>query len=62
MKILFQGTVVMGHVGLCHIDPNYWDEPEEFRPERFLNESGKFRIPKEGFLPFGTGEQAAVQA
>ncbi|XP_063858293.1 cytochrome P450 2L1-like isoform X1 [Scylla paramamosain] len=55
-----KGTIVIGNIGFCHFDPNYWDEPEEFRPERFLNESGKLSIPKEAFLPFGTGKRSCL--
>ncbi|KAG0727780.1 Cytochrome P450 2L1 [Chionoecetes opilio] len=55
-----KGTVITGYAGFCHFDPNYWNEPEEFRPERFLNESGKLIIPKEAFIPFGTGKRSCL--
>lgn len=55
-----KGVTVAGHIGFCHKDPNYWDEPEQFRPERFLNESGKLSIPKEAYLPFGIGKRSCL--
>lgn len=55
-----KGTLITGYSGFCHFDPNYWDEPEEFRPERFLNKSGKLSIPKEAFLPFGVGKRSCL--
>ena len=60
LLLIFQGSIVVGHTGFCHFDPNYWDQPEEFRPERFLNESGKLSVPKSAFMPFGTGEDHNV--
>ena len=41
---------------LYHImrDPDYWQDPESFKPERFLDEDGKV-IKEERFVPFGIG-------
>ena len=38
-----------------HIDPKLWDNPEEFRPERFLDDSGQLR-QLEHYMPFGLGK------
>jgi cytochrome P450 len=37
------------------MDPKLWDEPEKFKPSRFLNTEGKVTKP-EYFLPFGVGK------
>ncbi|KAG7160900.1 Cytochrome P450 2L1-like 2 [Homarus americanus] len=55
-----RGTMVSGSIASCHSDPQYWDHPEEFRPERFLDESGKLNVPKDGFLPFGVGKRRCL--
>lgn len=39
-------------------DPDYWHEPEEFRPERFLKNE-KFVKP-EGFICFGAGKRICI--
>lgn len=39
-----------------HNDPNLWDEPEAFKPERFINVEGKVKKP-DCFLPFGVGKK-----
>ncbi|CAG7718903.1 unnamed protein product [Allacma fusca] len=44
--------------GIQH-DPEVWDEPEEFRPERFLDENRKFR-KNENLLIFGTGKRSCL--
>jgi len=36
------------------MDPNVWEEPEQFRPERFLDEFGKV-VGKERIMPFSIG-------
>lgn len=38
-----------------HNDPKLWDDPEAFKPERFINAEGKVKKP-DCFLPFGVGE------
>jgi len=42
-----------------HMDPEVWDQPEEFRPERFLTEEGKLHKPKH-FMPFGAGQRMCL--
>lgn len=37
-----------------HKDPEYWEDPEVFRPERFLDADGKL-LYKDRLLPFGLG-------
>lgn len=39
-----------------HNDPKLWDEPELFKPERFITTDGKVKKP-DGFLPFGVGKK-----
>lgn len=41
------------------MDPTLWDEPEDFRPSRFLNSEGKVTKP-EYFLPFGVGRRMCL--
>ena len=40
-------------------DPEYWPEPETFKPERFLDDSGKV-IKEERFVPFGVGKRVCI--
>ncbi|KAK9879857.1 hypothetical protein WA026_008361 [Henosepilachna vigintioctopunctata] len=42
-----------------HMDPNLWDEPEKFKPSRFVNSEGKVVKP-EYFLPFGVGRRVCL--
>merc|ERR1719225_1420552 len=42
-----------------HMDPEVWDQPEEFRPERFLTAENKVQKPKH-FMPFGSGQRMCL--
>ncbi|KAJ7372960.1 hypothetical protein OS493_015425 [Desmophyllum pertusum] len=39
-----------------HHNPDYWTDPFCFRPERFLDEQGRFHV--EGILPFSLGKRS----
>ncbi|KAF2355063.1 Cytochrome P450 [Trinorchestia longiramus] len=56
-----KGTIVQVANYCIHHDPQYWDDPHKFYPERFLDESGtKFTAPKQGFFAFGSGRRQCV--
>ncbi|XP_038066319.1 cytochrome P450 2J6-like [Patiria miniata] len=40
-------------------DPKHWPEPEQFKPERFLNERGVAVKPEE-LIPFSTGRRSCI--
>ncbi|XP_063917295.1 cytochrome P450 306a1-like isoform X4 [Zophobas morio] len=46
-----KGTTIMPLLWGIHMDPKVWEKPEEFRPERFLDDQKKF-VPSESILPF----------
>ncbi len=43
----------------AHHSPKYWDEPEEFRPERWLGDAAKKRKPYT-YIPFGGGKRSCI--
>ncbi|NXP18603.1 CP3AT protein, partial [Scytalopus superciliaris] len=51
--------VVMIPAFVLHRDPEYWPEPDEFRPERFSKEN-KEGIDPYTFLPFGAGPRNCI--
>jgi cytochrome P450 len=40
-----------------HMDKETWGDPENFRPERFLDDDGKLCLKKDLSLPFGAGKR-----
>ncbi|XP_068941481.1 cytochrome P450 3A4-like [Petaurus breviceps papuanus] len=54
-----KGTVVMASPFVLHRDPDYWPEPEEFRPERFSKENKESMNPYT-YLPFGAGPRNCI--
>jgi cytochrome P450 len=44
---------------LVHRDPRWWEEPEQFHPERWSNERQAER-PKFSYFPFGGGGRVCI--
>jgi cytochrome P450 len=53
------GTTVMFGIYFAHRHPDFWDEPEVFRPERFTPERIKARH-SHAYLPFAAGPRACI--
>ncbi|WP_225725743.1 MULTISPECIES: cytochrome P450 [unclassified Nocardia] len=59
---LAPGDIMGVAVPLLHSDPEIWDEPEQFRPERFLDRGEKGKYSMFEFAPFGGGHRRCVGA
>ena len=51
-----KGTFIMSNLWHIHRDPRYWDSPDQFIPERFLDDEGRLRTPPY-FMPFSIGKR-----
>jgi len=56
--IIPKDTHVIPLLYAMHMDPEVWDEPEKFVPERFLKD-GKVHKPSH-FMPFGSGQRMCL--
>ncbi|XP_070617433.1 cytochrome P450 3A29-like isoform X9 [Erythrolamprus reginae] len=54
-----KGTVVIIPAYVLHRIPEYWSEPEEYKPERFSKENKESR-DQYVFLPFGVGPRNCI--
>ena len=56
-----KGTQVMVNLHSMHHDPTHWNEPEKFKPERWLNADGSLKKEKAThYMPFGAGTRVCV--
>lgn len=52
-------TTIIHHIGTVMRDERYFSEPGKFKPERFIDKSGKFFQPQE-LMPFGVGKRSCL--
>jgi len=54
-----KNSFILSNIWAVHMDPKLWKDPEEFRPERFLNENGELDR-KEYLIPFSMGKRQCL--
>ncbi|ODM94784.1 Methyl farnesoate epoxidase [Orchesella cincta] len=54
-----KGTYIIGNMYGIFRDKVHWKDPDNFRPERFLDDNGKFKSD-EWLKPFGFGRRACL--
>lgn len=45
---------MLANIWAVHNDPKLWGDPQNFRPERFLNDKGQLEKP-DYWIPFSAG-------
>lgn len=55
--VLHKGERVSIPVYSIHMDPNYYENPEQFDPERFKDNNHK---PSSKYMPFGDGPRMCI--
>ena len=58
-QLIPSGATVLVSQWVMHHDPRFYDNPQEFRPERW-NEIEKTGLPRYAFFPFGGGERVCI--
>jgi cytochrome P450 len=53
---LKQGRLAIFSIYNIHHHPDFWPQPEQFEPERFLSDDSRRFV----FMPFGTGERVCI--
>ncbi|CAG9760315.1 unnamed protein product [Ceutorhynchus assimilis] len=54
-----RGTMIFLNNYELNLSPEYWDDPEQFKPERFISASGTVVKPAH-FIPFSTGKRTCI--
>lgn len=50
-------TFALASLNALHFDETVWKNPNEFRPERYLDYKGRLSVQKDASLPFGAGRR-----
>ena len=49
-----KNSIILVNLSSVHLDPKLWDDPHQFRPERFIDTKGAFK-QRDNFCPYGMG-------
>nr|XP_009858723.2 cytochrome P450 2C15-like isoform X1 [Ciona intestinalis] len=52
--VIPKGTTILANMWAVHNDPDVWDEPSKFKPERHLDDKGNF-VQSNHVIPFSVG-------
>ncbi len=58
-KEIKAGDRIMMFAYGVHHNPKYWEDPEDFKPERFMGDAVKKRVPYT-YIPFGGGKRSCI--
>jgi cytochrome P450 len=56
---LQKGCVILTSVFALHKNPDYWDQPEHFDPDRFSSQNSD-KVRKGAYMPFGMGQRICI--
>jgi cytochrome P450 len=54
-----KGQIVLASPYILHRRPDYFPEPEQFNPDRFLPDA-ETTIPRSAYIPFGAGPRSCI--
>ncbi|KAL8615093.1 hypothetical protein ACOMHN_009169 [Nucella lapillus] len=57
--VIPKDTIIIPDISCVLQDPEIWEDPEDFRPERFIGPDGKLTRPDE-FIPFSAGRRMCL--
>ena len=49
-----KNSIILVNLSSIHLDPTLWKDPHQFRPERFIDTRGAFKL-RDNFCPYGMG-------
>lgn len=55
-----KGGAVLISPLILHRHPDYWESPDEFLPERWLDAEAEKRRPRHAYIPFSTGPRQCI--
>ena len=55
-----KGTVILPNIWAVHHDPELWENPHEFNPDRFLDPETNRLLPREELIPFSLGTSLEI--